>query len=360
MSDSPQGPGWWQASDDRWYPPPRPEVPDGSVGPPDGLPAELPSVPMSEGPPGTPAGGVSGTPSTRLSRETLLLTFLAACGFIAVVVVGIVLSGESGEESQEASTTEPVGTAIGAPNTSDTLDEEPDETAAPTTATEVGPEDEAGSGERAPTEGEELGDGIVLLEYGSSTVPALSGRGRHVTIGMIIENTSDQVRSPSIEWITYDDSGSLLDNNRVSAFTIQPGETLGLGDTSLATIDQDPVELEIRYEGDMGFSTTDTSGSVTVSSVESTLDASTGFVDITFEVASSYGEDLTDPYAHVIYRNSAGEIVGGTFGGTFGFIPAEGSRAGEVMSGADLRDLDVDLEQTSVYVDAASSGESAG
>jgi hypothetical protein len=27
MSDAPQGPDWWQASDDRWYPPPRPDVP---------------------------------------------------------------------------------------------------------------------------------------------------------------------------------------------------------------------------------------------------------------------------------------------------------------------------------------------
>src|SRR2546423_15608265 len=24
MSDQPQGPGWWQASDDKWYPPPAP------------------------------------------------------------------------------------------------------------------------------------------------------------------------------------------------------------------------------------------------------------------------------------------------------------------------------------------------
>src|ERR671917_561650 len=27
MSDTPQGPDWWQASDDKWYPPPRPEMP---------------------------------------------------------------------------------------------------------------------------------------------------------------------------------------------------------------------------------------------------------------------------------------------------------------------------------------------
>ena len=27
MSDAPQGPDWWQASDDKWYPPPRPQMP---------------------------------------------------------------------------------------------------------------------------------------------------------------------------------------------------------------------------------------------------------------------------------------------------------------------------------------------
>lgn len=33
MSDAPQGPDWWQASDNRWYPPPRPTPPDETASP---------------------------------------------------------------------------------------------------------------------------------------------------------------------------------------------------------------------------------------------------------------------------------------------------------------------------------------
>ena len=62
MSDTPQGPDWWQASDDKWYPPPRPEMPGtadatavaapGAVtpgGPPTGPPLAPPTGPPSGG-----------------------------------------------------------------------------------------------------------------------------------------------------------------------------------------------------------------------------------------------------------------------------------------------------------------------
>ena len=56
MSDTPQGPDWWQASDDKWYPPPRPEMP-GDCQPPWGRPRAQ-AAPV--GPPHRPADGTPG------------------------------------------------------------------------------------------------------------------------------------------------------------------------------------------------------------------------------------------------------------------------------------------------------------
>lgn len=57
MSDAPQGPGWWQASDGRWYPPdqvPGP-TPTPVPGPPSGLPPGYGYAPGSGYPPAGPA-----------------------------------------------------------------------------------------------------------------------------------------------------------------------------------------------------------------------------------------------------------------------------------------------------------------
>lgn len=52
MSDVPQGPGWWQASDQKWYPP--------EAFP--GAPQPSPAGPPPGAPPGTPPGAPGGMP----------------------------------------------------------------------------------------------------------------------------------------------------------------------------------------------------------------------------------------------------------------------------------------------------------
>lgn len=55
MSDTSQGPGWWQASDGKWYPPE--QAPGAPAGPPPGMP---PAGPPMGGPPG---GAPMGAPA---------------------------------------------------------------------------------------------------------------------------------------------------------------------------------------------------------------------------------------------------------------------------------------------------------
>jgi hypothetical protein len=62
MSDTPQGPGWWQASDDKWYPPPRPTMPGEETAPATAATTVAPQygAPTSGGFPAGPPTAVSG------------------------------------------------------------------------------------------------------------------------------------------------------------------------------------------------------------------------------------------------------------------------------------------------------------
>jgi len=55
MSDYPEGPGWWQASDQKWYPP-ESFPSDAPAQPPPATPPSFEQPPAAEQPPGMPPG----------------------------------------------------------------------------------------------------------------------------------------------------------------------------------------------------------------------------------------------------------------------------------------------------------------
>jgi hypothetical protein len=98
MSHAPQGPGWWLASDGRWYPPPHPAVQSLHA---QSLQAPVPVGPPAVGPPavGPPAVGPSAGPSgapglpgprPRKSVPTALVVVIV---LLVVVGAGAVLAG---------------------------------------------------------------------------------------------------------------------------------------------------------------------------------------------------------------------------------------------------------------------------
>lgn len=108
MSDAPQGPGWWQASDGKWYPPtatpgtPRPPSaagpqPYGPGVPPSGGPAPWgPPAPYGYGYAPSPTGTPTGLPSVNgLATASLVLGVLSlvvCCGpFMLCSLVGLPL-----------------------------------------------------------------------------------------------------------------------------------------------------------------------------------------------------------------------------------------------------------------------------
>lgn len=83
MSDVSQGPGWWQASDGRWYPP-QPAAPAAPPPPPPGPPP----VPQWGGPP-------AAKPSNRGCLIALgIVGGLVLLGIVAVVVVVVAVGNE--------------------------------------------------------------------------------------------------------------------------------------------------------------------------------------------------------------------------------------------------------------------------
>jgi hypothetical protein len=104
MSDQSQGEGWWQASDGKWYPPPRPD-----------LPAEpaptMPAAPVTEpfGPPGTPPAAPLGSPTeppskSGLGRGPIIGIAVAAVVVIAAIVFFLTRGDDDNKENVAAST----------------------------------------------------------------------------------------------------------------------------------------------------------------------------------------------------------------------------------------------------------------
>ena len=101
MSDSSQGPGWWLASDGKWYPPqsvpepvaPPPPPPPFSTGAP--VPPVPPAWQPGSGPPVPPAPYAGGSPSRgtngfAVAALVLGILWLCAVGSVLAIVFGII------------------------------------------------------------------------------------------------------------------------------------------------------------------------------------------------------------------------------------------------------------------------------
>jgi hypothetical protein len=125
MSDASQGPGWWQATDGKWY---APET-HPNYQPPPPLPPPLPPPPQVVAPPGMPATQGESVPPggpTPAKSKTGRNVAIAAGVIVLVIIIVAVAAGS------KKSTTTTATTSGGAPATA------PPTTAPPTTATVPG------------------------------------------------------------------------------------------------------------------------------------------------------------------------------------------------------------------------------
>lgn len=373
MSDTPQGPGWWQASDDKWYPPPRPDMPGDE--PTQQQPPEAPptspydSGPPMGGPPGgppgyppsSPYGGMPMQPPPNQGNRTALFVLLGGVG--AAVLVGLIFLIVSGDDdgSEETQTS----------NTSELPPEDDNGTTTtggdnPTTTTDGGgtddpPPSNEGGGDLSEggshwyvSDSVDLGDDLMVTEYGWSNIE--DGTGEiFASYGLIVENTGSEVREQvGIRINGQNEEGTTVESDDETVYSIQPGQKVGLGGQfggGFGGSGQEIVDFEIVPQGAGSGYSDPGSGDFTISDVNAS--ASGGYsTDVTFQVESSYGQQLDDTMSTAILRNSSGEIISGNRSiSALSFVPEDGKVGGDISIFATFEELDVDLEQTEVYVE---------
>lgn len=191
MSDQQQGPGWWLASDGKWYPP---EQAAGASGPP---PTD-PTAPMAPVPPGPPP---TDEPPSGNRTPLIIAGVLAVIALLAAAV--LLLGGDDDGDDVVATTT--------TTETDSTTTTDPDDE--PTTTT-------TGSDGLDPAD---VPDGFVLIE----------GEG----ISLVVPDTWEQIEAGD---------ASLSDDELAEAF---PGADQELLQQGLAAFQQGAVLVAIDVSG---------------------------------------------------------------------------------------------------------------
>ena len=371
MSDTPQGPGWWQASDDKWYPPPRPVMPgeEGSqaptapapgvpgpggpgpapspFGPPPGAPpgtppgmpsggypagpptAPVPGPPMTPGsgpygsvPPGMPGGPPGGPPGD--ANRTPLFVVLGVLGAAAVVLLIFLVAGGGGDDDDD-----PTGP------------ENPTETTEPNSPETTGPD--------GPETTEPQGDGDVqVVDQGFSNFEDTFGEPGG-SFGFILENTGDNIlQSVETQVVIYGSGDRVITTKDFTIGTIRPGEKMGFGDEMYGEDLQDGIDhLEIQVRNDSAELANPADvpeGGFEVANVELTSDDYN--MTVNFDLTSTYTvEEVGYPSTYVIFRDAGGEIIGAAWGSAS--FDTEPQAAVEVTT----YDVIPNVDATEVFVD---------
>ncbi|HET6950316.1 MAG TPA: hypothetical protein VFI47_08075 [Acidimicrobiales bacterium] len=363
MSDTPQGPDWWQASDDKWYPPPRPEMPGDEAipqpaaaagfPPPGGAPAGPPlgppvggfppggfppagppsggfpaGVPNGGFPPGAPSGPYGAPPPGQGGQNRTPL-FVAIGVVAAALLIGLFFIMQ--DDGDDTTTGNP-GT-----NTTDatTPDTEPPATFEPSDDTEP---------DTNPSGNTEL----EVVESGfSNYMGGFDQDELKASYGFIVENKGDETATDvDISVSIYDEAGAVLSSEQHTIYVIRPGEKFGVGDEIYSGLTARVGKIEVQIGEPSPYATeVPDEGGLTAEGV-STAAEEYGGLTTTFTVKSTYAQQLDSPYAYAIFRNANGAIVGGAWQ-ILNFVPANGSTAGEISS----FDQIPDVATTEVYVD---------
>lgn len=360
MSDTPQGPDWWQASDDKWYPPPRPDMPGdaataGTTAPADAAPGGPPMAPPGAptgppmAPPGAPQGPPSGgypagpplgppagpppgpygappgpPPGAPRQNKTPLYIAIGVVAVIALVAI-VVLVTNGGDED------DPV-----APTTTD----QPGTTGSPDPTGEPGT---TGTTEDAPS-----GDAAVeVVEQGFLNFRTEYDDQLTATYGFIVENTGDDTATDvEVSISAYDANDGALASASHTIWVLRPGQKMGVGDEFYGeNFPAEVARLDIQVSEPSDYpSEVPDEGKLTAEGVSTTSDDYG--MTTKFTVKSTFAEQVDGPYAYAIYRNGEGKIIGGSYD-ILDFVPANGTAAGEIL-GYEIVD---GVASTEVYID---------
>lgn len=223
---------------------------------------------------------------------------------IAVVLVGGLLAG-CGSAAETASTEGETQSEVVA-------GQEPTEDAA------------TAAPEETKTEESDASAILEVVEYGFTQLDGGEYGSPGVTYGVVLANSGNAIASGAQAQISFkDSSGVVVDTREEYLDAVLPGSSVALGDF---VYDADGVEtMTVQVLPGTTEELEGEPANFTVSDV-STREQEYGGFKTTATVASPFTRDLQDLRAVAIYRDAAGDVVGGAY--TFlGFVPAGGQAA---------------------------------
>jgi hypothetical protein len=178
--------------------------------------------------------------------------------------------------------------------------------------------------EATETEEPEVTADLAVVDYGFTQLDGGEYGSPGVTYGAVISNNGTGIASDARAQISFkDSSGVVVDTREEYLNAVLPGASVALGDFVYDATAVETMTVQVlpgtteELEGKPG--------NFTVSDV-TTREQEYGGFKTTATVTSPFTRDLEDLQAVAIYRNDAGDIVGGAF--TFlNFVPAGGEAA---------------------------------
>ena len=165
----------------------------------------------------------------------------------------------------------------------------------------------------------------------------------NTSYGFVVTNSAGEARvNFTVDVAIYDTNDTVISNDTHSVGRINAGESLGIGYDITDEVPGGVGRLEFSFEE--GFEDSAPEGSFAVSEVSTQTDEYS--TETTFTVSSTYQIDLETTYAYAIYRNSSGQIIGGTYG-FVDLVPAGGQARGTITSFEPVEGV----ATTDVYVD---------
>jgi hypothetical protein len=165
----------------------------------------------------------------------------------------------------------------------------------------------------------------------ASLVLAKHGFGQHeneVGFGMLVENpnASFAVDAAQYHLTVYAEDGSVLDAEQSFLDTLLPGQTLGAGGSLYLDEGMEVARLDVQIKGGR-FIKSDAIPFFTTE--QAVYQPDPYWPQVTGQIVSPYGSEITNLRVAAIAYDAAGEIIGGGY--TFlDFVPANGKAAVEV------------------------------
>jgi hypothetical protein len=374
MSDVSQGPGWWQASDGKWYPPEThpdyvsgdaptvagpfaapPGGPQTAGGPPAGQPFGGPpgsppaGPPLGAPPPGQPFGGQSaggpppGGPPLPVApansgggrRRGVLLGLVA---LVAVLLIGggvfaatrgggsdVAADGRSDSSDQSKAKTKPKAT-----NT----DTATDATKAPSGSEATGSASSKGpASDSASTQGD-----VQIVDEGGSQFTDDSGKPNGSWAAILINKGTKPAELIEIDVSLLNSAGTVLGTKTTFVSVLAPGaQTAVIGDMFDVPAGVSKLQLRVAAS-DFPSGKAVPKGDLTAAGVN-TNPGDFGGLKVTGTLNSTFAQDLKDVETVAVFFDKSNTIIGGAE--TFvNLVPARSNSGFEIDDFNQVPDVD--------------------